>query len=664
MDWRDPMAAPPLMQEELTEDGAPTPKFQKSFALIGSSYRNPTSTNDALLSFQLDSFLVPYRALNTPSISTAKLKEYQRNGKIPYFISVSLWHATPESLQNHRVTQIYSGAEVCFVILDKEGKVVVKESVPLEDASFSYVTNHNGYMGELPRAGHYKLILWAKTKAGITFGGTRETYLVLPSPEEEEEEDDEYDEYEPHDECDAHIASPFFVTLLRNLLWLCEPLPVKVLRGCLWLVQSSSDFQPLAEEHHQQLEVAAIFDAAAVSERVKQENQTETRVPATRNKSEMVRIYLSLLERYQESQKLETDKEGYTHLMCAAEFGYLDVVEVLIAAGVEVNERNTFGATALMHASRRGHLDVVKALIAAGADINAVGNYGIAALSWAISFGHLDVVKELIAAGADIELKIGAWRDSTALIVAATARDANITKELLAAGANINAKNHDNYTAFLSAVVSGEIKTAELLLAAGADINVQNKEGSTALMIVSYGNNADFAPKATMLIAAGAKLDLQDKEGKTALMHAVTARNKGDLIKALLEAGANTEIRDNRGWTALMAAVDENEFEVHKIVKELLSAGADVNAKDKEGRTALQCALEAQRWIRIEVVEVLVSAGADLDVRDDKGLTALECVERLETTPPCMRERGKVNAADRGKLIELLRKAKEKEEGI
>ncbi len=56
--------------------------------------------------------------------------------------------------------------------------------------------------------------------------------------------------------------------------------------------------------------------------------------------------------------------------MIAAWRGYLDIVKVLIKAGVNCNDRDGHNETALIYAADCGVVDIVKLLIKAGADLN------------------------------------------------------------------------------------------------------------------------------------------------------------------------------------------------------------------------------------------------------------------------------------------------------
>jgi hypothetical protein len=87
-------------------------------------------------------------------------------------------------------------------------------------------------------------------------------------------------------------------------------------------------------------------------------------------------------------------------LMGASYEGHVDVVEVLLAKGADINAKDKNGLTALDLASYEGRVNVVKLLLAKGADINAKDKGGLTVLGLASYIGHQEVVDLLKARGA------------------------------------------------------------------------------------------------------------------------------------------------------------------------------------------------------------------------------------------------------------------------
>lgn len=88
-----------------------------------------------------------------------------------------------------------------------------------------------------------------------------------------------------------------------------------------------------------------------------------------------------------------------TALMLASLEGHLEIVDLLLAAGANVDDIDEYFYTALMFASARGHLDVVERLLAAGAEVNMVGISSRTALDFANDKDHREIEDALIAVG-------------------------------------------------------------------------------------------------------------------------------------------------------------------------------------------------------------------------------------------------------------------------
>ena len=102
-------------------------------------------------------------------------------------------------------------------------------------------------------------------------------------------------------------------------------------------------------------------------------------------------------------KKIEYNEIYGNTLLEACRLGDLDVVQVLIRRGADVETRDEDMKRSALHlAAFCGYVDVVKVLIQKGADVNAVDEDKETALHWAAKNGRADVVKVLIQKGADV----------------------------------------------------------------------------------------------------------------------------------------------------------------------------------------------------------------------------------------------------------------------
>lgn len=100
-----------------------------------------------------------------------------------------------------------------------------------------------------------------------------------------------------------------------------------------------------------------------------------------------------------------TNRYGGTALIPASERGHVETVKTLIAAGVKVDHVNKLNWTALLEAiilSDGGpkHVQIVQLLVDAGADVNLADGDGMSPLAHARARGHAETEKILVAAGA------------------------------------------------------------------------------------------------------------------------------------------------------------------------------------------------------------------------------------------------------------------------
>ena len=179
----------------------------------------------------------------------------------------------------------------------------------------------------------------------------------------------------------------------------------------------------------------------------------------------------------------EYDKTG---LHLAAETDQVEIAQLLIDAGADLEALTSWGATPLDWAAAMGSTRVGDLLLARGAT-------GLT-LIVAAGLGKLDTVKSMIASDCDVSAhrRRGApeapddhWPSdsahirgdvlSDALFAAARNGHTEVVEYLLAHGAHVDAKGVFGATGLHWAAINGHRKTVELLIAHGASIMLRDE---------------------------------------------------------------------------------------------------------------------------------------------------------------------------------------------
>ena len=104
---------------------------------------------------------------------------------------------------------------------------------------------------------------------------------------------------------------------------------------------------------------------------------------------------------YERDNLDQAREHGLTPLMRAALLGRPDLIEALLAAGVDIARRNGDGNNALWLACVSREPAAIRALVAAGIDLDNRNDVGATCLMYAASSGRPEIVEALLAAGAD-----------------------------------------------------------------------------------------------------------------------------------------------------------------------------------------------------------------------------------------------------------------------
>ena len=336
--------------------------------------------------------------------------------------------------------------------------------------------------------------------------------------------------------------------------------------------------------------------------------------------------------------KNETSSGLQTALLNAVQANDLPAVTDLIKRGADVNKRGPTPYTPLMVAAGRGYVQVTDLLLAAGADVHALDStLGASALHKAAQSGVADVARLLLDHGAFINLQ-SATVGHTPLIDAVWAKKPTMVKFLLERGAAINIKTHyqgsvwdfigkePRWTAggttpekegwgktiremleafqkaeeeavrvqpLMQAVIKNDLAEVKRLIAAGADVNAQSpviaspNDGQTPLLVACFSGLTDIVRE---LLKAGANPRIVDYLLKATPAHKAAFSGHPGPLKLLIEHGVvelNAQGPYN-GYTALHDAVWHGHVEALKVI---LDADVRTDLRGFDGNTAYDLAV-------------------------------------------------------------------------
>ncbi len=237
-------------------------------------------------------------------------------------------------------------------------------------------------------------------------------------------------------------------------------------------------------------------------------------------------------------------KGGFTPLLFAAQYGDVETVRVLIAAGADVNDVSADGASAVVLAAHAGQTEAAVALLDAGADPNAA-LVGYGALHVAATRGDVALVQALLAHGADPNA-----RQQRGSPTKRVRTGHSLDQRMIGA------------TPFFLAARSGRLDVMKLLAGKGADTSIPLLDGRNVLMVLTAPGSiegpdipgARAAQTITLAVQLGTPVNQADANGDTAL-HIAATRRRDEIVQALADSGAALNARNHEGETPLAAAL-------------------------------------------------------------------------------------------------------------
>jgi len=326
--------------------------------------------------------------------------------------------------------------------------------------------------------------------------------------------------------------------------------------------------------------------------------------------------------------------DGMTALHWAAERGDLDIAELLITAGTELEPTTRLGAYTPAHlAARNGHVDVLEALLEAGASPESESTTGaVRPLHFAAMSASPDGAAVLLRHGADPNARERRWGQTPLMFAAASGRTP-VIETLLEYGADPELRA---YVLDLSAREAEDRMDEQARRGARRAERPRAAARSTTFSRPRPASTVDdgSAPGAGTPRFSYSQAELIGAYGGLSALLMAAREGHIDAAVRLVEAGADIDGKSvGDGTPPLVMATINGHFD---LAMELLRLGADPHAKNDAGATALYTTINTQ-WIPksrhpqpadymqqetdyLDLMKVLLDAGVDPNVRLTKEL--------------------------------------------
>jgi ankyrin repeat protein len=234
---------------------------------------------------------------------------------------------------------------------------------------------------------------------------------------------------------------------------------------------------------------------------------------------------------------------------------------------------------ALIDAAWANDVERARELIAAGADVNAKDSTVQSAYLVATSEGYLELLELTLDHGADVASLD--WYDGTGLIRSAERGHWQVVGRLLQNGIDPDHVNRLGWTALHEAIILGDgsqdyVDTVRLLVAGGADLGLPTGTGEYPLELARSAGQATVAATLRLALDPAPEHDL----GPDAALFSAIASADADVAALAIRNGASVDATDADGTSAIDLAAS---MERSAIVRILEALGATLASEDHAG---------------------------------------------------------------------------------
>ena len=218
-----------------------------------------------------------------------------------------------------------------------------------------------------------------------------------------------------------------------------------------------------------------------------------------------------------------------TDLHCAVFFGHLDLAQMLLDRGYDINYTTTKGYTPLLVGAHRGRFEIVKMLLERRANVQAKTKDGWTVLHHAAFGGNKDVLE--------------------------LAHEAMLGTE----AGSIDLISDAKHTPLHAAAMAARPSCVEFLLSCQCHVDAQCNNKYTSLHYAAEKNAHQSAEVVRLLVQASANLESMNSNGETPL-HCTVRTVNFQVMTVLLWLGANGEAETSSGQKPLQLVVKRKDW--------------------------------------------------------------------------------------------------------
>ena len=263
----------------------------------------------------------------------------------------------------------------------------------------------------------------------------------------------------------------------------------------------------------------------------------------------------------------------------------LQLIRMLLEAGLSPNARNKEGNTPLHLAAQHQAYEVIPLLLAAGADRQAKNEAGMAPVRLLRMYG----VRGRDFYGAELFLNHG--EDADLLLHFLDKDDVPAVRIMKNRGADVTSVSENSYGRKTPLHLSKSVDMTQLLLESGANVGAKDEWEQTPLF---YARTPEMV---RLLVRHGADVNATARHDRTPLNRLMIDSLYWEVAEALLEAGA--ELNPENAMPPLHQACVYGNL---AMVEKLLSKGANLHLKSHAGKTALDY---ARQFGKTKIVRLL-----------------------------------------------------------